>query len=83
MFYNLLVFNPIFSFARALSYAYSTFTAIFNSFLLAYCVILAETVDLLGICKIDCTIFTKNGLSIISLLLLDQFLTTKRHSSDV
>ena len=47
MFYNLLVFNPIFSFARAFSYAYFTFTAIFNSFLLAGCVTLAKALDLL------------------------------------
>ena len=32
---------------RALSYALSTFTAIFNSFFFAVCVIFAETLDLL------------------------------------
>jgi len=42
MLYNTLIFNPM---IRALSYAYSTFIAILNSFLLAVSVILAETLD--------------------------------------
>ena len=37
-----------FSLVRALYYAQSTFTAIFNSFLLSVCVMLAETLDFLS-----------------------------------
>ena len=51
----ILFFFPL---VRALLYAYSTSTAIFNSFLFAVCVILVETLDF-KLQKINCTFFTK------------------------
>ena len=64
----ILFFFPL---VGALSYAYSTFTAILNSLLFAVCVILAE-IELLifKLRKINWVIFTKVGLSFISLLFL-------------
>ena len=49
--WSLILFFPL---IRALFYAYSTLTAIFNWFLFAVCVILAETLDLR---KIDCNFY--------------------------
>ena len=64
MFYNLPVFNPL---VGAFPFAYSTFTAIFNSFLLAGCVILAELL-IFQLRKIDRTGWFKLHISAVSYL---------------
>ena len=85
MFYNSLILILFFPLKRALSYAYSNFTAIFNSFLLAVYVILAETFDLLyNNAKLIAQFLPRLGeASYLCCLSLDQFLTTKGNSSEV
>ena len=77
LFYN---FNPILlSLVGILSYAYSSFTAIFNSFLFAACVILAETTDFhFYYIKPIVQLLPRLVLaSYLSCLLLDSFLSPK------
>ena len=68
-FHNSLIFTPL---IKVLSYAYSTFTAIFKSFFLVVCVILAETLDFLIAQNLSCNFYqgwVKLHISAVSYLI--------------